>query len=239
MQARGTEFDLFGKPIVRRASAAQMALPLKWRHGFVARHGDFLVGESNAHAAQHVQDFANWYSPASIVVGPPKSGKSLLATLFSQAGAGEIIDGLTDTPEADVFHAWNRAVADSRKLLIIANSTADLDQVRLPDLRTRLSTAPVVHIAEPDYDLAVALVDRLLAQRGLAVTATIPRYMVDRIDRSYASIHGCVDGIDRESMASGRPLGVRLVRDVLGAMGITIDPDNGSDVNGVGAEDAL
>ena len=223
MQVRGIDLDLFGRPVVRRSGAAQMALPLKWRPGSVAHHGDFLVSHSNALAAQHIQGFGDWHSPASILAGPPKSGKSLLGAMFRDAGAGDVIDTLAGAAEADVFHAWNRASTNGRKLLIIVDSTADVASVELPDLRTRLATAPVVSILEPDHELATALVQCLLAERGLAATGAVVRYVADRIDHSYAAIHSCVDAIDHEAMASGRPLGVRLVHDVLIAEGFIVD----------------
>lgn len=212
--------DLFGSAVAPPHVHKQLALPLTWCRSAHESDGAFLVGDSNAIAARHLQRFDEWTMPATILIGPHGSGKSLLAKLFVAAGAGEVVDSIEYSDENAVFHAWNRAQSGGQHLLIIANAREQVDAVQLPDLRTRLKTAPIVMIGDPDASLSAALIERLLTGRGLAHTPVLANYITQRIERSYAAIHAAVDAIVALALASGRPLGTRLAREAMIAAGL-------------------
>lgn len=217
MDINTRDTDLFGHRSIRREGVAQLALPLGWcRGGTPTGFADILIGPSNELAARHIQNVKDWTTPAMILVGPRGSGKSLFARMFVAAGAGDAVDDLECADESAVFHAWNRAQVSGGRLLITAASGDDPAMVRLPDLRTRLASAPVLVIGEPDLSLSAALIERLLAQRGYAPTPQIARYAAERIVRTYAAIHALIDAIDNRAMADGRMLTVHLVRDAIG-----------------------
>lgn len=212
--------DLFGCAVAVPHAHKQLALPLTWCRNAHESDGAFLVGDSNAIAARHLQRFDEWTSPATILIGPHGSGKSLLAKLFVAAGAGEVVDSIEHADEDALFHAWNRAQSSGQCLLIIAQSREQIDAVQLPDLRTRLNTAPIVTIGDPDASLSAALIERLLTGRGLAHAPSLANYITQRIERSYAAIHAAVDASVALALASGRPLGTRLAREAMIAAGL-------------------
>lgn len=212
--------DLFGSVIPPSHVHRQLALPLTWCRSAHESDGAFLVGDSNAIAARHLQRFGEWMSPATILIGPHGCGKSLLARLFVAAGAGEVVDSIEHADEDALFHAWNRAQSGGQRLLIIAQSREQIDAVQLPDLRTRLKTAPIVTIGDPDASLSAALIERLLTGRGLAHAPSLANYITRRIERSYAAIHAAVDASVALALASGRPLGTRLAREAMIAAGL-------------------
>jgi hypothetical protein len=76
-----------------------------------------------------------------ILTGPRKSGRSLLARIFAAKTDGTMIDDAERVAESDIFHAWNRAQAEHRPLLIVAE---EIWSVKLPDLRSRLAATPVL-----------------------------------------------------------------------------------------------
>ncbi len=207
--------DLFGDMRGRASRAKQLALPLAWRALDRTAKDGILIDDSNAPVARHLAAAASWTGPAAILAGPPRSGKSLFGRIFAATGSGETIDDLTSVAEADIFHAWNRAVTGNHALLIITPSLEIIDAVQLPDLRTRLASAPVLQIGMPEVPLMAALVERLLAERGLAATPQIGTYVAERIDRCYAAVHAVVEAIDALAMATGRPLTIGLARQVL------------------------
>lgn len=218
--------DLFGRRLPARpaGTARQLPLPLAWSKA-VASGESFQLGASNREAVLHLERALQWTSPASVLIGPAGSGRSTLGQMFAQSGAGEVIDGLRGADEEALFHAWNRAQADGHKLLIIADSEQDIAAVRLPDLATRLATAPLVHIAPPDDCLIRDLVEHLLVRRGLIPAPQLGSYVAARLDRSYAAIHAAVDAIDAAALAMGGQPGIRIARAALIDAGL-YEPDS-------------
>lgn len=210
--------DLFGHAVAAApARTRQLPLPLAWGPWAHGAADSVLIDSSNAHVARHIEQAAHWSAPASLLVGPPRSGKSRFGQMFAASGAGEVIDDLASHSEDAVFHAWNRAESSGHALLIIAASMEAIDQVRLPDLRTRLASAPVIQIGPPDIALSAALLERLLAERGLAATPGLGAYAAERIERSYVAVHALADAMDALALGSGRSVGTALVRDALRA----------------------
>lgn len=213
--------DLFGRSTpVAGPRVRQLPLPLAWPGQRAADAPAFLMGESNADAARHVQRFAEWASPASILIGPHGSGRSTLGALFLAAGGGAVIDPLRGADEAQLFHQWNRAQAAGQHLLIIADEADDLTAIQLADLKTRLATAPVLRIGAPDACLTRDLIDHLLTARGLHTGPQVASYVAARIERSYAAIHAAVAVIDAHGLATGSQPGIRAVRTALLAAGL-------------------
>lgn len=193
---------------------SQMALPLDWTRNRDTSSG-FLVSSSNAEAVRHLEHSATWPVKISILVGPPQSGRSLLGRLFAEATRGEVIDTVHDRSDDDLFHAWNRAQDKQLPLLMIANTPPSDWPVTLPDLKSRLAAAPVVTIEDPDDGLALALIERLFADRGTRIADDLPGYLVPRIERSYLAIHQIVTLLDEAALAQRKRLTVPFARIVL------------------------
>lgn len=224
-------WDLFGQRLPSVSTVRQLPLPLAWPKG-TAGALTFQVGESNRHAVEHLQRFADWMTPASILLGPPGSGRSTLGQIFATGDGGEVVDGLSAADEEAVFHAWNRAQAEDGRLLVIADSLEQVQSVRLADLRTRLATAPVVEIGAPDACLVRDLVEHLLVRRGLMPAPQLGNYVAARLDRSYGAIHAAVEAIDLASLSSGTPPGIRIARKALIDAGLYVPRGDDSGLAG-------
>lgn len=194
---------------------SQIALPLGWPAD--ERQEDFIVGESNARAVRHLEHWGTWPVMATILTGPRKSGRSLLARLFVRKSGGRMIDDADRRPEEELFHAWNAAQETHKPLLIVADQAPPAWKVRLPDLRTRLSATPVVSLGDPDDALAADLIEKLLLQRNLQVPPGLVQWLVPRIERSHIGIIRAVDTLDEAALARRVRLSVKLARDTFGA----------------------
>lgn len=221
--------DLFGETLAPARKGRQLPLPLGWRSSGSDRVPQFIVGDSNRVAVQHVLGHVDWAMPASLLIGPPHSGKSLLGRMFVESGGGELVDGLADVDEATLFHAWNRARESGERLLVIAESANEVAAIALPDLKTRLATAPVVEVGVPDACLARDLIEQLLVQRGLNPVPQLGSYVAARIERSYVAIHAAVAAIDAFALAHGGGAGIRNARAALIAAGLYDGAANDSD----------
>lgn len=196
----------------------QLALPL----GAPPADPDdaFIVSTSNEAAVRHFAAPGAWPVAATILTGPRKSGRSLLARIVAQRTGGSIADDADRWDEEALFHAWNDAQATRRPLVIVADAPPPAWRVTLPDLRSRLAATPQVALGAPDDALIAPLIERLLARRGLVTTADVAGYLAPRVERAHHAVIALVDALDMASLAARRPVTVPLARHVLA----TLDP---------------
>ena len=196
----------------------QIALPLAWP--VADREEDFLLSEANQPAFDHLRRWSTWPVMASILVGPRKSGRSLLGRIFVRKTGGRLFDNAEDHDEETLFHAWNEAQESRRPLLIIASSPPAGWGIALPDLRSRLGATPVVEIGEPDDPLIAALVGKLLADRGLVVPPEVTDFLVPRIERSYVALQSVVEALDQAMLSRHRRMTVPMAKAALEEAGL-------------------
>lgn len=199
----------------------QLSLPLP----YPAEAGDaeFLISESNAVAVQTLKRWGAWPVMAALLVGPRKSGRSLLARIFAAQSGGRIIDDAERSDETALFHAWNAAQADRKPLLLVADAAPPGWQIALPDLRSRLAATPLLEIAAPDDALIQALLMRDFARRGLDARPDLLQWLLARVERSYVAIDRVVDLLDQEVGHSRKRLSIPLARGTLAAAGLIVD----------------
>ncbi|MHA3840035.1 P-loop NTPase family protein [Sphingomonas aestuarii] len=179
----------------------QFDLPLGWPEEL--GDDDFLVSSANAQAVQQLERWATWPVMAALIVGPRKSGRTLLARVFSAKTRAAIIDNAESVAEAEIFHAWNQAQALHKPLVIVADAAPPEWPVRLPDLRSRLGATPVLRIDLPDDVLVHDLLAHLLERRRLDARPEVIRWLARRIERSYVAILMVVEALEQESWRRG------------------------------------
>jgi hypothetical protein len=173
---------------------SQIVLPLSPASSGPAR---IVIGNANARVAEALGQSAGWPFGTAVLLGPPRSGKSLFARWFAENG-GAAIDDAHALPETELFHRWNRAQEAGTPLLLVGGEPPW--QVALPDLRSRLGAALQLEIGVPDEAMAEDLLHALAGQRGLALGAEATAYLVPRAGRSFADLDRLVAAIDRISL---------------------------------------
>ncbi|MBB4087941.1 HdaA/DnaA family protein [Sphingomonas carotinifaciens] len=201
---------------------SQMALPLVWPAD--PRSDAFLITPSNAHAAQMLDRWEGWPTRTAVLTGPRKSGRSLLARIFAARSGGTIIDDAERLPEAQIFHAWNRAQAEGRPLVIVADAAPPVWAVKLPDLRSRLANSTLAEIDAPDDELIPLLLDQLFTRRGLFAGPDLIEWLATRIERSHLAVIRTVDMLDQQAMERQKRLSIPLARATLTEAGLIADP---------------
>ncbi|WP_205480654.1 HdaA/DnaA family protein [Sphingomonas arenae] len=199
----------------------QIALPLDWPQG--SDESRFIVSDANRVAFEHFQRWTTWPVRSTILVGPRRSGRSLLARNFVTRVGGRLFDDAQRHDEEALFHAWNQAQDTGRPLVLVAGEAPPAWQPTLPDLRTRLAVTPVVKIEQPDDALFAALIQRLFADRGLHLPDEPLRYVVSRVMRDYWTAERVVEAIDRHAIAERARLTVPTVKRALVAAGLIYD----------------
>ncbi|MGE4321709.1 MAG: chromosomal replication initiator DnaA [Sphingobium sp.] len=195
----------------------QIGLPFDWPGQRDGR--DFLVSEANRLAVAHLERWRDWPVMTSVLSGPARSGRSTLARLFADMSGGRVIDDAQEEDERLLFHAWNEAQGERRPLLLVGQEPPQDWAVALPDLRSRLTAAPHVAIAEPDEALARALIERALTAAGAGYAADLPDWLVRRMERSYGAIARVTRLLDRAALSSGRKISVAMAKETLQSAG--------------------
>jgi chromosomal replication initiation ATPase DnaA len=196
----------------------QIALPFEWPAD--PRDDEFLVSSSNAHAVHTLEHWGAWPVMAAILVGPRKSGRSLLARIFAAKSHGSIIDEADREPEAELFHAWNRAQAQRQPLLLVADQAPPEWKVRLPDLRSRLAASPIAQLGPPDDMLMRSLFERQFVKRGLDARPDLIDWLLTRIERSHVAVMRTVDVLDQHVLERRKRLSIPLARATLTEAGL-------------------
>jgi len=191
----------------------QIALPLDWPQS----EGDarFIVSAANEDAFEHFRKFSLWPVKATILSGPRRSGRTLLARSFIERVGGRLFDEADQRDEEELFHAWNQAQDTGRPLVMVADQVPPAWSPRLPDLKTRLAITPFVRINHPDDVLFPALVQLHFADRGLHIPADALRFMSDRLHRDYWTIERAVEAVDRYAIAERARLSLTTIRRAL------------------------
>ena len=195
-----------------KTGADQIALPLDWPQSGDERR--FILSDANRDAFEHFRHWSMWPVKATVLTGPRRSGRSLLARGFVARVGGRLFDDAERHDEEELFHAWNQAQETGKPLVIVVDDSEGWT-VSLPDLKTRLAVTPVARIHQPDDALFSGLVELLFADRGLHIPGEALRFITGRVHRDYLTAEKVVEAIDRFAIAERARLSLPTVRRAL------------------------
>ena len=191
----------------------QIALPLSDAN----RRGPsrIVVGNANESVLEALENTGAWPFRTAVLSGPPRSGKSILASWFAETGKGEAIDDADTMDEAELFHRWNRAQEKGSALLLVSNAGETGWKMRLPDLASRIGAALNLEIGEPDDAMLTELIGLHGEMRGLVLDQSATTYLVPRCNRSHMGVEALVEAIDRLSLERKQPPTLVIWREAL------------------------
>lgn len=219
---------------------AMRQLTLDLAHRPALAREDFLVSPANAAAVALVDQWPNWPTHGAVIVGPPGSGKSHLASVWQQrseaklrpaaalatdrvpddfsTGALVVEDAGEGTlDERALFHLINLARQEGGYVLLTASRPVATWPISLPDLRSRLKALPEASILPPDDALLRGVLVKHFADRQIAVSEGIISYILLRMPRSMAALRQIVEEIDSRALAEKveitRPFVARVLSD--------------------------
>ncbi|MGN6777825.1 DnaA regulatory inactivator HdaA [Rhizobium sp.] len=223
---------------LRRKAAEQ--LPLAFTHDPANGRDDLLVADPLSAAVRIVDSWPHWPSPVVILAGPVGSGKSHLASIWTErcgavhihpvagsdaavaAANGPVIFEDVDRlgfDDTELFHVINSVRENGTSLLMTSRLWPMSWPVTLPDLRSRLKAATVVEIGEPDEELLSQVIVKLFADRQLYIDDKLVLYIVNRMERSLNAAQLIVDRLDRLALARGTRITRLLAAEVLNELG--------------------
>ena len=188
---------------------------------------DFLVSSSNQQAVTLINAWPDWPNPIAVLSGPQGSGKTHLVNVwraisgalsFPASALGQAVAQVLERPvpvaiedfdrarvdEHAAFHLLNLARERRFDLLVTGRRPPGEWAIGLPDLRSRLRSAALVTIEEPDEALLSAVLVKLFADRQLSVEPDVIGYVIRRMERSLAAAQSLVEALDRAALAQKR-----------------------------------
>jgi len=220
-------------------SSLQIPIPLGHRPAY--DRDSFIVGDANRAALELIEMWPAWPAPVVILAGPPGSGKTHLAHIWTNLTGGRLIEaeqftqsdtGVTVTgptaidgidmdnvPENALFHVMNITAEAASTLLLTSRIPIADWQVGLPDLNSRLRLAAPAELTAPDDALLRQVLVKLFTDRQLFIDKSVVDYILLRMERSLASAARIVSALDQAALSGGRRITRPLAADVLEAAG--------------------
>ncbi len=228
-------------------SMAPTQLPLNLPHIGGSDRADLIASPANRAAIELVDAWPDWPAPLAVLVGPAGAGKSHMGGVWAHISGARVLSlrdlsGLEANepdarlflvedvrpgmiPERGLFHLLNHVRAAHGYCLFTARSRPSAWNIALPDLASRLRTAAIVEIGEPDDRLLGAVLFKLLSDRQISVDPALIEYAVSRMPRSLAAAGALAAAMDTEALARRRPVSRAIVAAALERLAVGRDAE--------------
>ena len=224
----------------RKIKPQQIPLDLGCRSAYARE--DFLLGPENRDAVGWIDRWPNWPAPLLILNGPAASGKTHLAAVWrdktgakivhpdmlithSAASLAEmnenlVIDGIDPwlgdrAAEETLFHLYNIFKEEGGCFLATCRMAPSHAEFAVPDLASRFRAAPLATIQPPEDTLLASVLIKLFSDRQLSVSNDVIRYVLPRMERSFAAARDIVAKADKIALAEKQKISIPLLRKVL------------------------
>jgi DnaA family protein len=179
--------------------------------------GNFVAGP-NAEALAAVKALAAGAEAIVYLWGEAGSGRTHLLRAALRANprlfTADDVEALDAAAQQRLFIAINAARGGEAPVLA-AGGAPPLQLALREDLRTRLGWGLVYQLKPlSDADKAVHLRAEA-ARRGLRLSEEVVGYLLTRLPRDLPNLNSVLDGLDRYSLATRRPVTLPLVREAL------------------------
>ena len=117
--------------------------------------------------------------------------------------------------QISLFHLYNELKEVNGHLLLTANSPPARWNIELEDLRSRLNTAVVAEITQPDDNLMAAVLVKMFWDRQLYVSDKVITFALRNMERSFSAAQKLVEKSDKLALVEQRKVTRSLIKKVL------------------------
>jgi chromosomal replication initiation ATPase DnaA len=208
-----------------------LALPISFQEE------DYLVTNSNYLAWNFIKSWPNWgqerMSNIAYIYGETGAGKSHLASIWRGGSGAQLVSAsllssgdfkdenfLIDNLEAllgqerELFNLFNHVLETKHYLLITAGKAVAKLDVKLPDLLSRLAGIFSIELSRPDDKMIEGIITKYFSDAQITLNASIIKFLVTRIDRSYSEIFKTLKALDKISLSEKRKISIPFIKEV-------------------------
>ncbi len=172
----------------------------------------FIVSDSNRFAYERIKNDADWPVAGVFISGESGYGKTYLLECWRQRNPGALcLDNVQDWQDEALFHAYNKATQQQKKMLFTADKPPAFLPFTLPDLRSRLSAMTHVSIAAPDDVLLKQLMLQQFQQQQIQIKQEYIDHILIHAPRQPRFIMALVRLIDQSSLEQQVPITKKLI----------------------------
>lgn len=172
-------------------------------------------------------------SNIAYIYGETGAGKSHLASIWQGISGAQLvsasllssgdfkdenflIDNLEELlgQERQLFNLFNHVLETKRYLLITAGRAVAKLDIKLPDLLSRLSGIFSIELSRPDDKMIEGIITKYFSDAQITLNASIIKFLVTRIDRSYSEIFKTLKALDKISLSEKRKISIPFVKEV-------------------------
>ena len=199
---------------------------------------DYIFDETNKSAFEIINSFPNWQNNLVNLVGPKKSGKSLLLkileithsflyiseksfqkdnldTIFKSERLILDIDVLL---EDKVFSIVNDFYTNKKYLVISSNKPLTNIQFELKDLSSRIKLFNIIEILNPSDQLIYSLIIKFFSDNQIVIKKELVNFIVKKIDRSYLRVNNFLEKLNNQSIVEKRKIDFKMINKVIDTM---------------------
>ena len=116
--------------------------------------------------------------------------------------------------EKALFNLYNR-IRDSSEFLLLGSSCSVRElSLKLPDLQSRCSSAPVFQLSMLDDSDKLKILQFRALRRGMKLNDDVAKYMIVRASREMKSLMHCLDVLEETSLQAQRKLSIPFVKKI-------------------------
>ena len=198
---------------------------------------DFYVSKNNFNAYKLIESWPKWPSRLINIFGPSGCGKTHLVNILkskiqsviisSDNVSDEILNTFktkecliidnynNDISEKILYSIINQAYQDNKYLIISSNISIKKFEIKLLDLKSRLSSFIDIGIELPTDDLIRVILTKNFSDKQIQVSQKNIEYILKNIERSYEKINTFSNSIDSLSLTKAQPIKLNLIKKVL------------------------
>ena len=198
---------------------------------------DFYVSSNNFNAYKLIENCPNWPDKWINLYGPSGCGKTHLSNilkkkincsylvseefgdhLFSDIDHTEclILDNYKNNIDEKKMYSLLNLVKQSNKYIII-NSLSPIKnfKIELTDLKSRLNSFIDLGIELPSDDLLRVIISKSFSDKQIDLNTRLLEYIIKNIERSYEKVFHFIKDVDNQSLSSGKPINIDLIKKIL------------------------
>ena len=174
----------------------------------------YIIIDESRRIVEYLRNIRSWESNKfTILYGEKSSGKSHLSYIAAEENDGIIInrysfdklyddeflkksdffiiDEINNFDETVIFHAFNHLLLRKKYALFVTNKK--ISEFQLADLRSRLSSIPILEIDFLNKNLAYGIFIKIFSDHDIVLDIKMIEFIVNNFDLSFENIRKVVD----------------------------------------------